>query len=149
MFKKIILPLGILFSAIFIYRKLNLFDRITYSIKKIKLDFTFASQNLILTLGINNPTKETGVLQDFNGKLYFVDTNNKENFLANVSLDNKIINIAANDITYADFVINLFSVGLISNIISLITDKKGSIKFIGIAKAFNVTIPINMTYNLL
>jgi hypothetical protein len=148
MFKKIILPIGILFSAIFIYRKLNLLDRITYSIKKIRLDISFATQNLIFTLGINNPTKETGVLQDFNGKLYFIDTNDKESFLANVSLDNKIINIAADSITYADFVVNLFSVGFISNIISLITNKKGSIKFIGIAKAFNVKIPINNTYNL-
>ena len=47
MFKKIILPIGILFSAIFIYRKLNLLDRITYSIKKININIFSNLGNLV------------------------------------------------------------------------------------------------------
>jgi len=147
MFKKLILPVGLLIVGLLAYGKIKLAKKLDFFIQKVKLNFTFTQQILEVTIGFINSTNQSALVQDLNGKLYFVDTTKKEYFIGDLTSSN--INILPNTTTYQTFNINLFTFGVLANIISLITNKEGSIKFIGSANAMNLTIPINYTYKLI
>jgi hypothetical protein len=146
MFKKLIVPVGLLIVGLFAYGKFALAKKLEFIIKKIRLNFSFTQQIIEVTIGFINKTNQSALVRDLNGKLYFVDVTKKEYFIGYLTSSN--INILPNAITYQTFNVNLFTIGLIGNLISLITNRKGDIRFIGKANAMNLSFPIDYTYKL-
>lgn len=150
MFKKLLVPLGLFFTGAYIYKKFLLFKKLDFFIQNVRLDFSFIQQNLILRIGIKNNTKETGNLQDLKGTIYFINLNKEQFKIGTLStINGQIINIYPNQTSFAEFKINLNSISTLLNLISLITNKNGSIRFVGNATALNITIPIDYTYKLI
>lgn len=146
MFKKLIVPVGLLIVGLFVYNKILLAKKLDFMIQKIKFNFTFTQQILEITIGFINKTNSNLLVQDLNGKFYFIDNNSKKYFIGNLNSNN--INILANTTTFQTFDVNLRVLGVVSNLISLITNRKGDIKFIGNATAINLNFPIDYTYKL-
>lgn len=149
MFKKILLPLGIVLAGTYVWRKISLFKKLEFYIKNVKFNFSFISQSLTITIGIVNKTQENGFLQDLDGNLYFVDTNNKEIFIGTLKSNaGQRIIILPYKTSFAEFFVDLKGIRTLQSIISLITNKAGSIKFVGNIKALGITQSIDTTYKL-
>ena len=146
MFKKLIVPVGLLIVGLFVYGKILVVKKLDFMIQKIKFNFTFTQQILEITIGFINKTNSNLLVQDLNGKFYFIDNNNKEYFIGNLNSNN--INILANTTTYKTFDVNLRVLSVFNNLISLITNRKGNIRFLGTANAINTNFPIDYTYKL-
>lgn len=149
MFKKLFLPLGIFFTGAYLYRKYMLFKKLDIYIQNVRFDFSFIQQNLILRIGIKNNTKETGTFQNLTGTIYFIDINEKETKIGTLSTGSgQTINILPYRTSFGEFIVNLSGIRTLVNIISLITNRTGKIRFVGNATALNITIPIDYTYKL-
>jgi len=146
MFKKLIVPVGLLIVGLFVYGKFTLTKKLDFIIKKIRLNFSFTQQIIEITIGIINKTNQNALIKDLNGKLYFVDVTKKKYFIGNLTGNN--INILANTTTYQIFDVNLGIMGVANNLILLITNRNGNIRFIGNANAINLNFPIDYTYKL-
>ena len=149
MLKKILFPLGIVLAGTYIWRKISLFKKLDFYIKNVKFDFSFINQRLVVMVGLVNKTSETGFLQDLYGNMYFIDTDNKEIFIGTMqTTSGQRINLLPNQTSFAEFIVNLRGIRTIQSIISLITNKKGSVKFVGTIKALGITQSIDTTYKL-
>ena len=149
MFKKLFIPLGIVLAGTFVWRKIMLIKKLDFFIQRVKFNFSFISQSIALTIGINNKTQEAGVVQDLNGNLYFVDLDQKEIFIGTLKLSpNKVINILPYKTSFAEFIIDLKGIRTLQSIVSLVTNKQGSVRFIGKVKALGITQSVQTTYKL-
>ena len=150
MFKKLFIPLGIVLAGTFVWRKIMLFKKLDFFIKNVKFDFSFISQSITILIGITNKTQEAGVVQGLDGKLYFVDTNENEIFIGTLKLSpNNVINILPYKTSFAEFIVDLKGIRTLQSIISIVTNKKGSVKFVGRVKALGITQSVETTYNLI
>lgn len=149
MFKKLFIPLGIVLAGTFVWRKIMLIKKLDFFIQRVKFNFSFISQSISLTIGITNKTQEAGIVQDLNGNLYFVDMDEKEIFIGTLKLSpNNVINILPYKTSFAEFIIDLKGIRTLQSIVSLVTNKQGSVKFIGKVKALGITQSVQTTYKL-
>lgn len=130
--------------AIYLLKKINLANRLTYSIKEIEIDGSILKPKIKLTLNVENKVNASATINSINGRIYINNT-----FFGTIdqSVYQKIDPMTISDI----LIVIDTSLGLVFDLIDSIknsTNKNFNLKFDGYLRADNINLPLNFTYEL-
>lgn len=140
-----ILLIGGAAVAFYYYQKTRAASLITYTINSVALNFSGVTPILKIILNIQNVTGQSITINSMAGFLYVNNQNvgSISNFAETV--------IAPNSQTAYEITVKMNLIGVVSDLINLITNKAGnqtSIQIVANANIEGVIIPINSKYNI-
>ncbi len=133
--------LGGLIIAIVAAAKYRLATSFDVVVKKLKFVSSIQKPQLLLTLGINNPTPYFANVQKINGKIYANDS-----LVATID-ENFNVKIEKEKITEITINLDILPVGSIVSLLTYLNTKGFKIEIIGFIIIDNLPIPIKYTYD--
>lgn len=129
-------------AVVYGLRKLNLARKLQFELLGVDFGGSFLNPDIYLKVKLINPTSTSATLNNLTGVV-----NLNKNNIGNCTINNPVY-IASNTSTILNIKITLYSVATIQTVMTAITNKTGSINFVGTAKFDGINFPINYTYNL-
>jgi len=140
MLNKILIPVGILFIANFIFKKFAMAQNITFDIDKAKFNGNLIRPELQLTICANNPVNSRATITNIHADIFF---NNK---MIGTAFNTSTIYLNSNGKTYFDLSVSIIPVSTILSVLDIFKTFGGEIKIVGSSIIDGIRFPINSKY---
>jgi LEA14-like dessication related protein len=142
MLNKILIPVGILFVANYILKKIAMAKNITFDIFKAKFNDNIARPELQLTICANNPVNTGATVSNIHAEIFF---NNK---MIGTAFNTSDIILIANGKTYFDLNVSIIPASTILSVLTIFKSFGGEVKIVGSSIIDGIRFPINSKYSV-